>query len=58
MKTRAVRTCGRSCRRHGSTLVEYTVILVIVSIAGILLLKTIGQTTNKLFESTNSNLPA
>jgi Flp pilus assembly pilin Flp len=58
MKSRAVRTCGRSRRHHGSTLVEYTMILVIVSIAGILLLKAIGQTTNKLLESTNTNMPA
>jgi len=53
----ATQPTPRNGRRRGSTLVEYTVILVIVSIAGILLLKTIGQSTNRLLESTNNNMP-
>ncbi len=51
---------GGDCRRRrrGTTLVEYAVILVIVSIVGVILLKAIGSSTNKLLESTNSNMPA
>jgi len=47
----------RPSRRRAATLVEYTLIVVIVSIVGVLLLKAIGTTTNQLLESTNSNMP-
>jgi len=58
MKLKTTRLWRRAPKRGASTLVEYCVILVIVSIAGVLLLKTIGQSTNQLLESTNSNMPA
>ncbi len=38
-------------------LVEYTLILVIVSIVGVVLLTRIGQSTNQLLDSTNANMP-
>ena len=41
----------------GATLVEYTFIIAIVSIIGTVLLVAIGKNTNKLLESTNSNIP-
>lgn len=45
-------------RRHGAgTLVEYTVIISIVSIAAVVMLKAIGTRTNALLEMTNSNMP-
>ncbi len=44
-------------RQGAGTLVEYALILFIVSIVAVLMLKGIGQTTNRLLESTNNNMP-
>jgi len=48
---------GRARRRCGGTLVEYTVIISIVSIAAVVMLKGIGQRTTELLEMTNTNFP-
>lgn len=47
----------RAHQKAGVTLVEYTFIVSIVSIAGVLLLIAIGQRVNALLEMTNSNMP-
>ena len=52
-----LRLLERAQARTAATLVEYTFILVIVSIAGVLLLAGIGKSTNKMLEQTNSNMP-
>ena len=44
-------------RVAASTVTEYAVILVIVSIAGVVLLVSIGKQTNNLLETMNSNMP-
>jgi len=55
--TKVQRFCAR-LRRHGAgTLVEYTIIISVVSIAAVVALKAIGKRTNDLLEMTNSNMP-
>ena len=44
-------------RTSASTVTEYAVILVIVSIAAVAILFSIGQRTNSLLSSMNSNMP-
>ncbi len=58
MKRSGSQSSRRGSPRRANTLVEYAIILVIVSIVAVVLLKAIGQSTNQLFESTNSNMPA
>lgn len=56
-KNRITRFLLRARRRTAGTLVEYTLIISIVSIAAVVLLKAIGTRTNALLEMTNSNMP-
>ena len=44
-------------RVAASTVTEYAVIIAIVSIAGVVLLVSIGQRTNNLLDTMNSNMP-
>lgn len=46
------------CRQQaGQGIVEYTWILVLVSVVAVLLLRVIGSTTNNLLADTNANMP-
>ena len=47
----------RARQKAGATLAEYTFIVSIVSIAGVVLLIAIGQRVNALLEMTNNNMP-
>jgi Flp pilus assembly pilin Flp len=46
---------ARSCA--GSTITEYAIIVAIVSIAGVVLLVSIGQRANALLDQMNTNFP-
>ncbi len=47
----------RSCRRQrGQSLVEYALILALISVVAILVLKGIGKSVNTKLGSVNSNL--
>jgi Flp pilus assembly pilin Flp len=48
---------SRAHQTMAATLVEYTFIIAIISIAGVLLLVAIGSKTNALLENTNSHMP-
>jgi hypothetical protein len=52
-----LRKIRRVRKTLGNSLTEYVFVLFIVSIVGVALLKSIGSRTNKLLESTNTNMP-
>jgi len=47
----------RAQQRVAGTLVEYTVIVAIISIAAVAVLAGIGKRANDLLEMTNTNMP-
>jgi hypothetical protein len=51
------RIAARVQRCAGSTITEYAVIVAIVSIAGVVLLTSIGQRANALLGQMNANFP-
>ena len=57
MKRTASKFLRRLQVRAAATLLEYTFIIAIVSIAAVIVLAAIGKTTNNLLEQTNSNMP-
>ena len=57
VKRNLLKLRARVQARTAATLVEYTFILVLVSIAGVLLLAGIGKSTNRMLEQTNTNMP-
>lgn len=57
MKTLWNKAQNRLQQRSGHTLTEYTVIVSIISIAGVVLLIKIGAAAKALLEQTNSNMP-
>jgi Flp pilus assembly pilin Flp len=51
------RLASRARRKTAATLTEYTFIIAIISIAGVVLLTAIGSATNALLQKTSSNMP-
>lgn len=48
---------ARIRRCAASTVTEYAIIVAIISIAGVVLLTAIGQRTNALLDTMNTNFP-
>ncbi|HUK83356.1 MAG TPA: hypothetical protein VLZ12_12080 [Verrucomicrobiae bacterium] len=57
LRASAVFLKWRVRQRMGATLVEYVFIVTIVSIAGVVFLAAIGQTTHNYLDLINSNMP-